>query len=338
MDSHAGIQSCRAQQFLRQMIPPEIIEQVRKTDLLALIGKHVVLKQRGREYWGCCPFHTEKTPSFHVTPSKGIYHCFGCASGGDAVKWMMDFHSLSFTEAVETLASDMGLHFSENKGSLSPKRFKKLAMTEEKKHDEKVAFVDRGRACDLLWEALIKEERIRDFFKAKKISLLTVSSLTEDREIGLWGGRIVYFYPNGAIKIRESLESSRSSRWLKGSADECWLSDWDFKFSETFMFEGETDLMRTGSISKNSDDISMPSASWTPTPEQCYRIGAFREVTLCFDGDRAGREATKRITSLLKKHANGCKVYDLQMPDGMDCCKLTDEELKKLIDEKVEVK
>ena len=322
------------------MIPPEIIEQVRKADLVSIIGRHVELKRKGRDYWGCCPFHSEKTPSFHITPAENVYYCMGCAKGGDAIKWMMDFHSLSFTDAVRALAADMMLHFSEVRETLAPKRFKKLAMIEEKKQDEKVAFVDRKRACENLDAELRKNPDLRMWFRGKHIHTDVVQYLCEEMGIGWWGGRLVYFYPNGAIKIRESLESSRSSRWIAGSAEECWLSG-DIHLCEggIWIFEGESDLMRSSPLVPPFHyEISMPSASWTPTPEQCYRIGAFREVTLCFDGDRTGREATKRISTLLKKHANGCKVYDLQMPDGMDCCKLTDEELKKLIDSKVELK
>lgn len=322
----------------KAMIPPEIIEQVRRINLLDLVGKHVELKRRGRDYWGCCPFHTEKTPSFHITPSENVYYCMGCARGGDAIRWMMEYHSLSFSDAVKTLASDMGLHFSEIKETLAPKRFKKLAMTEEKKQDEKVAFVDRGRASLLLIDELNRSASLTAWLGFKSIPVSTVKGMAIEGKIGLWGGRLVYFYPNSAIKIRESLESSRSCRWLAGSAEDCW-PDWHYPKNAVgvSIFEGETDLLRSEALTKDRC-ISMPSASWTPTPEQCYRIGAFREVTLCFDGDRAGREATKRISGLLKKHANGCKVYDLQMPDGMDCCKLTDEELKNLIDGRVEVK
>ena len=322
------------------MIPPEIIEQVRKADLVSIIGRHVELKRKGRDYWGCCPFHSEKTPSFHITPAENVYYCMGCAKGGDAIKWMMDFHSLSFTDAVRALAADMMLHFSEVKETLAPKRFKKLAMTEEKKQDEKVAFVDRGRACSALQREVCDNLNLKKWLHLKRIIPNVVQGLARHGMIGWWGGKLTYFYPYDAIKIRGSLDSSRESRWIKGSAEECWIAESiGMDKRGLFMFEGESDLMRSSPLVPPFHyEISMPSASWTPTPEQCYRIGAFREVTLCFDGDRAGREATKRIASLLKKHANGCKVYDLQMPDGMDCCKLTDEELKKLIDSKVELK
>lgn len=321
------------------MIPPAIIEQVKMIDLISLIGKHVELKKRGRDYWGCCPLHQEKTPSFHITPDKGVWHCMGCGEGGTAIDWMKKFHGLSFNEAVKSLAADMNLNFSEVIHTLAPKRFKKLVITREKKEDSKVAFVDKNRATAALILECERNDGLKRWFDSKGICRLYVSSLAATGEIGWWGGRLVYFYPDGAIKIRGSLDSSRTSRWAEGSAAECWQSsNLDRCPGGIWMFEGETDCMRSDPCAPSDNwSISMPSASWTPTPEQCYRIGAFREVTLCFDGDRAGKEATKRISDLFKKHANGCKVYDLQMPDGMDCCKLNDKELKKLIDNKVRI-
>ena len=64
------------------MISDEDKERVRQaTDIVALVGETVMLRQRGREFWGCCPFHGEKTPSFKVSPSTGLWHCFGCSRG-----------------------------------------------------------------------------------------------------------------------------------------------------------------------------------------------------------------------------------------------------------------
>lgn len=322
------------------MIPPDVIEQVKKIDLVSLIGKHIELKKRGRDYWACCPFHQEKTPSFHITPEKGMYFCMGCRAGGTAIDWMINYHGMRMIDAVKALAAEMNIPFEEVKETLAPKKFKKLVITREKKEDSKVAFVDKDRATAALILECKRNDGLKKWFESKGIRRLHVSSLAATGEIGWWGGRLVYFYPDGAIKIRESLESSRTSRWVKGSAEECWQSsNLDRCPGGIWMFEGETDCMRSDPyVPSDNWCISMPSASWAPTPEQCYRIGAFREVTLCFDGDRAGREATKRIAALLKKHANGCKVYDLQMPDGMDCCKLNDEQLKKLIDRKIELR
>ncbi len=67
-------------------ISDEDIQRVREAiDLVALVSERVVLKKRGRDFWGCCPFHAEKTPSFKVDPATQLWHCFGCGAGGVAV-------------------------------------------------------------------------------------------------------------------------------------------------------------------------------------------------------------------------------------------------------------
>lgn len=322
------------------MIPPEILQQIReRTDILDLIGQTVELKRHGNRYRGLCPFHTEKSPSFIIGPDRQSYFCFGCRATGDAIKFLQENNGMSFVDAAKFLADKLGIYFSEVKETLAPKRFKKLAIIKEEKTDEKVAFVDREKACTGLVRELSRSIELRNWFRMKYIHIDVVAAMAKDDLIGWWGGKLVYFYPDGAIKIRGELKSSRSSRWAKGAAQECWMGDQVSSDSEPVsMYEGETDLMRTSPIMPIfSHDISMPSASWTPTPEQCYKIGAFREVTFCFDGDEAGRNATARIAALFKKHANGCKLFKLDMPDGKDCCNLDDEEMKILIDSRIPI-
>jgi len=90
---------------------PQVIAQVRDaTDLVEVAGEHVKLKKRGRKYEGLCPFHEEKTPSFSIDPDKGLFYCFGCHQGGDAINFVMQLERLSFPEAVERLARQFGVH------------------------------------------------------------------------------------------------------------------------------------------------------------------------------------------------------------------------------------
>lgn len=84
---------------------PDTIEAVRQTvNIVDVVAEHVVLRRRGQEYVGCCPFHEEKTPSFTVNPTKGLYYCFGCGAGGNAIKFLMDLQKRSFAEVVLDLA------------------------------------------------------------------------------------------------------------------------------------------------------------------------------------------------------------------------------------------
>jgi len=81
----------------------------RRTDIVQLIGRRVKLVRRGRIFWGLCPFHKEKSPSFKVDNERRNYKCFGCGEGGSAFKWLMDVEGLSFREAVEKLAGEAGV-------------------------------------------------------------------------------------------------------------------------------------------------------------------------------------------------------------------------------------
>jgi DNA primase len=80
-----------------------------RTDLVALVGRRVKLVRKGREMWGCCPFHQEKSGSFKVSNERQAYKCFGCGKGGDAFKWLIETDGLSFPESVEKLAGEAGI-------------------------------------------------------------------------------------------------------------------------------------------------------------------------------------------------------------------------------------
>ncbi|MCU4351181.1 DNA primase [Acinetobacter ursingii] len=91
-------------------IPQHTIDQILdRTDLVELIGQRVKLKKTGRSYSGCCPFHQEKTPSFHVYRDKGYYHCFGCQANGNAIRFLMDIDSRNFIDVMQELSSKAGI-------------------------------------------------------------------------------------------------------------------------------------------------------------------------------------------------------------------------------------
>ena len=98
------------------MISDEEKEQVRAaTDLVALVQETVELKPRGHEFWGCCPFHGEKTPSFHVIPETQVWHCFGCGQGGDCFTYVMKRENLEFPDAIRYLADRAGIELHEDR-------------------------------------------------------------------------------------------------------------------------------------------------------------------------------------------------------------------------------
>ncbi len=104
-------------------------EQVRQAaDIVSIVAETVDLKKRGNRYWGCCPFHGEKTPSFTVDPVKGLFHCFGCGAGGDVFSYVMRRDHVEFFEALKTLAEKYGIPIPEREKSA-----KELAWEKETK-------------------------------------------------------------------------------------------------------------------------------------------------------------------------------------------------------------
>src|SRR6185369_1937169 len=95
---------------VKSMIPNDFIQTLlSRIDIVEVVDRHVPLKKAGANYQACCPFHSEKTPSFTVSPTKQFYHCFGCGAHGTAIGFLMEYAGKSFPEAVEDLARDAGL-------------------------------------------------------------------------------------------------------------------------------------------------------------------------------------------------------------------------------------
>ena len=95
--------------------PPSFLDEIRaRVSIYDVVGRRVTWdrkksKPQRRDWWACCPFHHEKSPSFHVEEDKGRYHCFGCGVSGDIIKFQMETQNMSFPEAVEGLAEEAGL-------------------------------------------------------------------------------------------------------------------------------------------------------------------------------------------------------------------------------------
>src|SRR6056297_1463315 len=87
----------------------KIREIEQRVNIVDVVSQYVRLKKKGKNYFGLCPFHSEKTPSFSVSPEKNIYHCFGCGKGGNAINFIMEHEKLSFIDAVKQLANQYGI-------------------------------------------------------------------------------------------------------------------------------------------------------------------------------------------------------------------------------------
>ena len=84
-------------------------ELTARNDIVDVVGSYVTLTSKSGSFWGCCPFHNEKTPSFHVNPARQTFHCFGCGVGGDAIKFLMMFENLDYPTALRRVADRNGI-------------------------------------------------------------------------------------------------------------------------------------------------------------------------------------------------------------------------------------
>ena len=112
-------------------IPQPVLDDIRRRiDLAALISEHVALKRSGRGFVGLCPFHAEKTPSFHVDPERGIFHCFGCNAGGTAFTFLMRVTGVTFRDAVQAL-EPLGRVDRENIRRLDVAKHRRVALRDQ---------------------------------------------------------------------------------------------------------------------------------------------------------------------------------------------------------------
>ena len=147
----------------------EILEEVRsRNDIVDVISQYVTLKRSGRNYFGLCPFHNEKSPSFSVSPDKQIFHCFGCGVGGNVFTFLTKIEGISFIEAVQTLAerSNIQLPTLENSADSAKEQLK-----------AKVLKVNEY-AANYYHENLYKPESkiAQDYIKKRKLSNETLKS------------------------------------------------------------------------------------------------------------------------------------------------------------------
>lgn len=113
------------------MIPESFIQELlARVDIVEVVERYVALRKAGANYSACCPFHSEKTPSFTVSPSKQFYHCFGCGAHGSAIGFIMQYSGVGFVDAVEDLAHSAGMQVPQVSERIQSERAKKAPLTE----------------------------------------------------------------------------------------------------------------------------------------------------------------------------------------------------------------
>ncbi|MBT5988134.1 DNA primase [bacterium] len=154
------------------MLAQKTREQVKSyTDIVNIISEYVTLKKKGTNYVGLCPFHSEKTPSFVVSPEKMIWHCFGCHSSGDLIAFIMKIDNLTFTEAVKELARKIGVEIVEEQKS----EFQHYRNNRDEKDKESILEV-LCLAREFWINELQKNQNAREYLLARGLSLETMKT------------------------------------------------------------------------------------------------------------------------------------------------------------------
>lgn len=141
-----------------------------RTDIYSVVSQYVSLTQKNGRYWGCCPFHNEKTPSFSVSPDKGLFYCFGCGTGGNVFKFLSLIENITYFEAVKLQAQRLGIELPARR--LSPEQ-------ERRRREEKALLKINDLAQDFYHEYLIKAaqgEVGRKYLAARGITMETIET------------------------------------------------------------------------------------------------------------------------------------------------------------------
>ncbi|NYT47220.1 MAG: DNA primase [Candidatus Methanofishera endochildressiae] len=337
-------------------IPRSFIDDLLvRVDIVDLVDSYVPLKKSGSSYVARCPFHTEKTPSFAVTRNKQLYHCFGCGAGGNAISFLMDYSHLDFVEAVEDLADFVGVQVP-RESSNSQVPAKKNNTAEIFQVLEQVAgfYIQQLRenasakvAIDYLKSRGLSGEVAREFqvgfapdswdalsrqFKAQQLidAGLAISKdggSVYDRFRGRvvfpirdrrgrvlgFGGRVL---DDSLPKYLNSPETAvfHKGREVYGLYE---LLARNSKPERIIVVEGYMDVIALAQFGVTYTVATLGTATSKEHLELLFRFSA--EIVFCFDGDKAGREASWRaVIAAFPSLRDGRKIKIMQLPQGSD--------------------
>ncbi|KUO97409.1 DNA primase [Ferroacidibacillus organovorans] len=337
-------------------VPDEFLALLRdRINLLDVISEHVRLKRSGRSYVGLCPFHAERSPSFHVHPAKGYYHCFGCGAGGNAITFVMEMEQLPFVEAVRRLAEQARLPFpnewlqdEQGEGSERSERLRALDLA-AKFYNHIVMNHDAGTQglTYLLGRNLSKkiimdyqlgyapqgEQTLVDFLQKRQISRETLletnlaverSGLLRDRfrhrvMYPIWDfqGRVVGF---GARSLGgeepKYLNTAETPLFQKGRLL------YGFHRARRAIRKSGMTLLAEGymdvlALHQAGVENAVAALGTALTPEQAVFLKRVADdVILLYDGDEAGQRAAARNLPILRQA--GLNVRVARLPSGID--------------------
>ncbi|MFM1892488.1 MAG: hypothetical protein RLZ44_1565, partial [Pseudomonadota bacterium] len=338
-------------------IPQRFIDDlIARVDIVDVINQRVPLKKAGHEYKACCPFHDEKTPSFTVSPTKQFYHCFGCGAHGTAIGFLMDYDRLSYPEAIEALADDLGLEVPHEAGvergpDLSPlyeilEQAARFYAWQLRRHP------DSARAVEYLRQRGVSGEIAADFRigfappgwdnllrelggDARAVDSLRGAGLISEPEDGKRydrlrdrivfpildaRGRVVGFGGRvlGAGEPKY-LNSPETPVFHKGrELYGLYQAKQAVKQLERLLVvEGYMDVVALAQFGIRYAVATLGTATTAEHLEKLFR--SVPEVVFCFDGDRAGRDAAwKALETALPLLREGRQARFLFLPEGED--------------------
>ena len=160
----------------------DVLREIRaRVDIAAFIGAHVPLKKRGNDLVGLCPFHAEKTPSFHVHPDRGFFKCFGCGAGGDVITFVQKSENVGFVDAVRTLASKAGVE-------LEPENPRAM-----RARSEREAMYEANRIAAAYFMRMLADDRgagARAYYRQRGFSAATVERFCLGYAPDSWNGLV----------------------------------------------------------------------------------------------------------------------------------------------------
>lgn len=336
------------------MIPQSFIDDlVNRVDIVEVVDARVPLKKAGREFTACCPFHSEKTPSFYVSPAKQFYHCFGCGAHGTAIGFLMEYDRLEFPDAIRALAEMIGVDVPQEAGGNETKRDKSLYdLMENAEAFYRKKLKDNPRAIEYLkgrglsgeiaaefglgyapdeWEGVMNYLRERGYRREQMIATGMGIEGNRDQPFDRFRDRIMFpirdrrgrviafggrILDKGEPKYMNSPETElfHKGRELYGL--------WEAKqanreLERLLVVEGYMDVV---ALAQSGIRNAVATLGTATTPEHLERIfRATKEVVFCFDGDNAGRRAAWRaLQNALGSLRDGRQIRFLFLPEGED--------------------
>jgi len=339
-------------------IPDELVEEIRaRSDIVEVISDRILLKKSGANYKGLCPFHSEKTPSFIVSPAKQIFHCFGCNEGGNVYQFVMKIENISFPDSVLLLARKYGINITDQKikgvnssqkntlydvnamaaeffqrqlsdlpqGKTAREYLRKRGITDNIIESFKIGYAStswdgvhqflkkKGISTDIQNSAGLIKERENgggyvDRFRERII--FTISD-SEGRVVG-FGGRVL----NDTDSRPKYLNSPETLVYKKGNIlyGLNITKDSIRKSKEAFLVEGYFDLI---TVYQHGIKNIIATSGTALTEDHARILRRYTDtVTLVFDGDEAGRNASDRGGIVLLN--GGVKVKVISLPHGND--------------------